>query len=732
MTKQILTNEIKLDFTIESMARINKRFVIIRFDDSGDLIKKYDDSPLDKLKYQLDALSVAYLRGKQFYALFDREKHGNESEIVQKAKEILRGIDLEERVAVKFVRAQMNGTVKEIDKRHLAQLLFNALPNLVQEGYGETFRNATGKLFFILNTHWTTKTDKQPEPIIRQYETIELSMDSGRFPLFNLGINVRTFTNAIMWQKTSAAGKKWSDLKFFKIDELTRTMRRVSVVDLKENDKNVFINHQFEGTKASIALLDFKDYSHFEKSKSGVLFTFQWLIERYLKDYVGIEYVKPNFDNLKTLPFEDEQWSGSALHGFYGVRDLVIVDEVKNEVSQNHVMKIQEILEKLKEPKKVTKKAQKPSPILRGCNILVSNELTPINPNIRIVHKKDYYSNSADDPHQNVPSDCLVHHVTAENFEPSKEAIENILKEMVIKNDIKNRKVTMTDWVLEDGWQFILPDAEGGFGRLVMKKGGAFSYDYYGRNEFFDEEILLEIANAVEKKKLKFEAWLVSPNGDINGIVHTNRLVLPDFWHIGQELRAENRSREFSQMEILAFFEAFFTKNQTFRKEEKVKMIFEKLQNAPQGTTKKILQELIIGSLGGGEGNKTGNLFKKAFAAFFKEKFDDTFAAFFREKEQRKALFALNINYDFEETMPFYFVGKADSKGKTLKKAIINASNIREIHVIKGSLVFKPLLKMLNVDFVKHGELTVLPFPFKYVRELMQQKTVGDEVLAEG
>jgi hypothetical protein len=492
-------------------------------------------------------------------------------------------------------------------------------------------------------------------------------------------------------------------------------------VDIKKDEKDVFIDRQFKNTKASIALLDFQNYSKFEKSKCGVLHTFQRLVERYLKDYVAIEFTKPNFGNLKQLPLKAEQRTEAVLQDFYGVRDLVIVDEVQNTDSQSLVADIQKTFEKLKEVPKLLS-------VLRGCNIIVSDELSSVNPNLRIIHEKEYYKNALEDPHQNVPSGCLVHHLTVEDFEPSKEAMENVLKEMVIKNDIRNGKITMSDWTFEDGWQFVLSDKENELGRLTMKKGGGFDYDFYRRNELTKDETLLEILNAVAIGKPKFEAWVVSPNGDINGIVHTDRLVLPDFRYIGDELRAASRNKEFSQHEIVAFFDALFKVYPEFLKEEKVVTIFEKLKKQSFGTSKKELQELIIGRNKEETGNKTSDKFKEAFVEFYKEKFDDVFATFFRGEEQRKALFPLNINYHRDEKTPFYYVGKADGKGKSLKQTLINASNIREIHVIKGVCVFEQLLETLNVNFVKQGELTVLPFPFKYLRELMKEKGVENAI----
>lgn len=731
MEKQILTNEVKLNFTIESIARINRRFVIIRFGDEGEFIKKYDDSPLDILKYQLDALSVAYLRGKQFYALFDRQKHGSEFDIQNRINAQLENYSWRQGIAIKSVQARKGGTVDNINEQHLAQLLFNALPNLAHQDYMNEAElcNSTGKLFFIVNTIMTKKKDEYPEPIISQYETIELSLQSGRFPLFNLGVNVKTFTSSRMWQHTSGRDKNWTDLKFFKIDGLTRTMRRISVVEIEKDEKNVFIDRQFKNTRASIALLDFKNYSAFEKSKCGVLHLFQRLVEQYLKDYVTLEFIKPNFDNVQNLPFNDEQWSEVALKDFYGVRDLVLVDEVKNEKSIILLDRMKNTLEEMtKSPKNADKKPELLS-ILRGCQIIEANELSSENPNLRMIHEKKHYENPLDDPHQSVPVGCLVHHLTVESFDPSKEALENVLKELVIKNDILNGKITLTDWGFEDGWQFVLPDNDGGLGHLTIKKGGRFDFGYYHRNDLTDDEWCLDILTAIAKRKPIFEAWVISPDGsDINGIFHTNRLVLPSFRHIGDELRAESNNTELSQQEIGLFFGEFFKAQPSFLKEEKVVTICEKLKKQSRGTSKKELQELIVGKAKGETGNKTSNNFKAAFTAFYKEKLDDVFATFFRGKEQREALFPLNINYDFKAETPFYYVGKADGKEKSLQKTLINASNIREIHVVKGNLVFEPLLDTLNVDFVKHGELTVLPFPFKYLRELMQQ-TVAENAI---
>ena len=43
---------------------------------------------------------------------------------------------------------------------------------------------------------------------------------------------------------------------------------------------------------------------------------------------------------------------------------------------------------------------------------------------------------------------------------------------------------------------------------------------------------------------------------------------------------------------------------------------------------------------------------------------------------------------------------------------------MREIQAVEGSkLIFKKVLPLMGVEFVRYGMLTVVPFPFKYLRE---------------
>lgn len=66
----------------------------------------------------------------------------------------------------------------------------------------------------------------------------------------------------------------------------------------------------------------------------------------------------------------------------------------------------------------------------------------------------------------------------------------------------------------------------------------------------------------------------------------------------------------------------------------------------------------------------------------------------------------------------YYFVGII---GEGMRTNVANAANIRMIEPYKESaLRFEELLPLMNVTFVRNGQLTVVPFPFKYLREYIR------------
>ena len=97
-----------------------------------------------------------------------------------------------------------------------------------------------------------------------------------------------------------------------------------------------------------------------------------------------------------------------------------------------------------------------------------------------------------------------------------------------------------------------------------------------------------------------------------------------------------------------------------------------------------------------------------------------------KNQEMREELLTsvLDVNFYKDNEDIYYYVGIAQDK---LVYSSNNAILIRKIESVPGSdLVFDKLLPLMNVMFVRNGQLTVIPFPYKYIREyyMMRFETI--------
>ena len=90
-----------------------------------------------------------------------------------------------------------------------------------------------------------------------------------------------------------------------------------------------------------------------------------------------------------------------------------------------------------------------------------------------------------------------------------------------------------------------------------------------------------------------------------------------------------------------------------------------------------------------------------------------------RGKERREELLqsCLDIKLFEEGGNQYYFVGTI---GEGMRWNIQRASVVRKIEGYHGApLMFEQLLPLMKVSFVRNGQLMVVPFPFKYLREYL-------------
>ena len=100
-----------------------------------------------------------------------------------------------------------------------------------------------------------------------------------------------------------------------------------------------------------------------------------------------------------------------------------------------------------------------------------------------------------------------------------------------------------------------------------------------------------------------------------------------------------------------------------------------------------------------------------------------------RGEKKREELLAscLDIKMFGDDAAEYCFAGTI---GKGMQSSINCAANIRKIEPFEDStLMFEKLLPIMSVTFVRNGQLTILPFPFKYLREYSKRLRQEDPVI---
>lgn len=110
-----------------------------------------------------------------------------------------------------------------------------------------------------------------------------------------------------------------------------------------------------------------------------------------------------------------------------------------------------------------------------------------------------------------------------------------------------------------------------------------------------------------------------------------------------------------------------------------------------------------------------------AFNRFFHKKYDIWIDGELR-KEEFESIYQmsnlLNIKYEYNENdyhnehTFIYYVG-----AKSKRLSYPNACSIRKVISLGSELEYEELLPLMAVEFVRNSQYTVLPFPYKYLRE---------------
>lgn len=483
--------------------------------------------------------------------------------------------------------------------------------------------NASGNFYLIIDEKYNKTKMITSEIIALEFKIIERDYSGRGSSDCYLTMNVKTFTNFklkdyIYFTKKNPAE---SYPKYVKDGPCIRRQ-------INGDSGDSFILRRIGRKKSKIQYFSFQDYEKMSKSKVWLLseiqevfnLKYQGLAKLEFSDEKVSEVIRPNNTHMKR---EYEQRIDNILKS-KPVRIINTIGEDGKEI-------VNAFMERFGE---------------RGFDVKETSAQGFDTFLVKIVHNREYYLvNGLPDPHSTATYSSLQH-VTLENFNNSKAAIDVVATNLAIKDDINNGRISIADWTLDKlSFALKLDDEEN-----LDSEFALLSIDVEGRLSFEKmtarDSVNFRLGSSMMTKDV---VGAIIRGSDVNVIRNTDIFTIPDIKDIRSQMK----------------------RNESM-----------------------------------GVGLSTGIRDEKGRQNYMEEMIDVNSILI----SDSRLLYAVG------------YVGSGISS--TLEKAV----NVRIVEAWEGSeLFFEDILELMNVYFVKHKQLTVLPYPFKYLREWCYLNGLLDE-----
>lgn len=667
MSKSLWTNEVMANVRESS---IEKDFDFYKITTSDKYIKggtAFLDADASFIR------SIVYERGKSFY-IMTQKNTTSRSELMRKLEEY----DDAESLSL----VQVN--VKEVPQHLLIQLFLNALSNPTNELC--SYNNLSGKLL-CYKPSWI---DRNNEGVIWGLNCIEIRLSEDMC----IHLKAHRMTSVMLKNKMKFQKRKFHEYPQYEFSYNNHTLKRVGRDGL--DNKTNLIQKPLDGEKGKAIFFDFADYDTFSCTKIGVLYDILNLIKQEYSAYVELQLKEYTVDSCLQYKRKELEEYKPVVSDVIADKGVILIDEVKSSTSEEYLNDV----------------ANEMITVVPGVNATVGKRLSKKKLNVRYIHDKNYYD--SEDPHQNDLTGYVVQHITVENFKHSAQsAVFNVLKELVIKNDLKNGKISIINWEkygFLDDWIFgTVFDKEYFF--IKIHPDGSFIIEQMERNLFnmseYDE--YMDYLGINEKSVNDYRGVIgvvKDAEGNVNLIKDTNKYSVPDIEQIGDILKEVSENHLFNGDEVVSLLRNTSLSTSNKKVSAEIEALIPSIELKKTYSKKDVMNML------------SGRTTKKEVVKFVYENTGIKLYAYLRGEECRNDLLSGNIDINFiriGNDSAMYCVGEV---GNGLKYTFERTSVMREIQAVPGSeMIFEKLLPLMGVEFVRYGMLTVVPFPFKYLRE---------------
>lgn len=688
----ILTNKMKVSYNMKNIDEDFDVFQVVK--ENKDY---YKINILDSALYEFKAAAVQYTFGATALVLFRKGETTEQSfreNIMKEYKDVrIQKIDIldDEQCQKCFY----------YENRLLAQLLLNSMGTPKDRDF--MYNNLTGKLFYH-DSSWRYHKEKSDFIWF-----LQIVLEPGMY----LNLDNKTFK-----KQDYIKGKS-----LYIFDSKTGQFRKKLKTDKAEDTyvEGSSPNHHF-----TVKNFNIRSYENFQKTKMGVMRQFLCDVKDKLDKYITLEVGERN--DVQT--FEIPKWQKKGIKKKeYGEllnkRGVVIVDE-------NHSKKSKDLITQLKKE------------LSESYNVNAKiGELSKTAYNIRIIHDSDYYyDNELPDPHGDNLEEYIVQHMTEEvDYSKNNDishAIKKVIQDLLVKGDIKDRIISIYDWNRlnsKKAWSFVIrkkieenlnnntKNNYYDYYRLKIDQMGNITFDVFRDfNEIGNEEwekicyTYDEIERKHQRIRNKVEGLLYSDINNIHAIILTKEKTIPNIFTIGDDLKKTDIDNTVAKEKLLEGIADFEKKYPEYKKE--VLEWYEKLKDAASTLKNKEIKKIL--NMRKDVSSYLNRFLHENYNIWvFAEMRNEDFEAIY----QISNLVDIKYQYDdsdYTDGCSFvYYVGY-----KSKRESYPTSCCIRKIVNLDSNnkLEYEELLPLMAVDFVRNSQYTVVPFPYKYLRERTAQQ----------
>lgn len=676
----IHTNQMEIAFDFEAITRDFSIFEAKR--DQGDYWKsRIPDVALQECR----ALAVVYEWGPSCYILYHRASVEQYS--LKHALECC-----EDDVRVQEISAQELANTK---KHLLAQLLCNALPSI--QTSGELYHNVTGKLYYM-QPSWSYYRKE----VLASFWTLQISFTKD----YCVKLDVKTFSNTRFKQDSKNKPQYLFDPECY-------VLRRALRDDPGKSTDHFVIGTLNPKRKNTIPFLEFGSLTDYQNCKVGILHQFLRDVQTSLSPYLSLTMV--------SLDESTHLGVCGSVDSMAGIRDrlretpLYLEDTVQNEQSRTLISMLHC---ELAQYSRVTLMDGTPQ---RGDALL------------RIIHCPRFYKEySEDDEYLKAPKHCIVQHITVEDFqltgmnrfgtkEKEDHKLLKVIQELAIKIDVNRRQMSCYNWAklgFNKTVTFVRATKDQSappcYDMLRVQPGGGLCFESWQQSPLEDNSEREKISEAFETPYGKFDITikgLVYENEDNIHIIHdTDRYTLPNMQALQQVLSV---TRDDEQLPLKPLVDTIqkYADSLSGNERAQCQVILDEINQYGMQVSRKELRHIL---------NLRSNLGKQINRLIFEET-GVLIGNALKNAQNKETLFGgvLGIRHFCKDDIQYYYSGYL---GSSLNRSLPHACRIRKVCSTGQILQFQRYLPLLEVDFVRANGWTVIPFPFKYLREWKAQQ----------